>query len=55
MTVDELRRIRGARSDYHLAQIEGVTKQAVSRWRQRGKVPSRYDGENDEITKRKDS
>lgn len=40
MTVDELRALRRAKSDYHLSKLLGVSKQLVSKWRKRGWVPA---------------
>lgn len=45
MTVDQLRSRYGARSDYHLSQILGVTRQAVSEWRANGRVPKQREKE----------
>jgi hypothetical protein len=38
VSIEKAKTFYGARSDYHLAQILGVTKQLVSAWRQRGYV-----------------
>jgi hypothetical protein len=42
MTVPKARKLAKARSDYHLAQILGVTRQCVSMWRSRGYVGFAY-------------
>ena len=42
MSVDAARKVAGARSDYHLAQLLGVTKQLVSSWRKRGYIGFDY-------------
>src|SRR5699024_11443945 len=39
MTVDEMKSHLGIQSDYALAKHLGVSKQAVSQWRQKGRVP----------------
>lgn len=44
MTIAEARRLVGARSNYHLAQILACDKSLVSRWKRKGgnRVPSHW-------------
>lgn len=42
LSVDKAREITGARSDYHLAQLIGKTRQLVSLWRNRGYIGYSY-------------
>lgn len=45
MSVDTARELAGAETDYRLAKLLGVTRQAVGFWRKRGHIGFKYPDE----------